>query len=198
LERGVKYFFVGGHSRVVELKPMVVVVALVGAVWAQACGGIVEIDASAGAGGRASVGVAMQSGGRAAVPVSTSTGGRSAAGGFVSVGSSEPGVSGVAAKGAELYDSSRVACSSCHAQNAAGLYGPNITSSKTAGIGAWTYPEFLNAVRRGKDRDGSDLCVSMSRFPSSVLSDQEVEDLYAFLKSKPAVDLVNKGVFCPD
>ena len=81
--------------------------------------------------------------------------------------------------------------------NAQGKEGPNITMSKTAGIGAWTYQQFHDAVRLAKDKDGTDLCVFMTKFPESEITEAGMQDLYAFIGSKPVSDVVNKGSYCP-
>jgi len=78
------------------------------------------------------------------------------------------------------------------------MYGPNITLSKTAGIGNWTFAQFSAAVRSGKDEDGTDLCASMTRFSASVIDDAAMADLYAYIKTKPINDTVASGMlFCP-
>lgn len=89
------------------------------------------------------------------------------------------------------------ACDTCHGSNAQGKEGPNITMSKTAGIGAWTYQQFHDAVRLAKDKDGTDLCVFMTKFPESEITEAGMQDLYAFIGSKPVSDVVNKGSYCP-
>jgi len=88
-------------------------------------------------------------------------------------------------------------CASCHEDDAKGFYGPNITNSMTAGIGAWTLAQFSGAVRDGKDTDGTMLCAAMSRFPAAEINDAQMSDLFAYVKSLPVSDVVNKGSFCP-
>lgn len=98
------------------------------------------------------------------------------------------------AKGTTLYSSQ---CSSCHGPDASGNQGPNITMSTTAGIGSWTYGQFYNAVRSAKNKDGTALCPFMTAFTTKDVSDCGAQDIYAFLKSKPANNTVNKGSYCP-
>jgi len=90
-----------------------------------------------------------------------------------------------------------IACPSCHGENAAGLYGRNITPSRTAGIGAWNYKQFYTALHYGTDPDGRQLCAAMPRFSESEISERGTKNLYAYLSSKPAVDTPNTGTFCP-
>ena len=101
---------------------------------------------------------------------------------------------GDATKGATLYSTQ---CATCHNADASGKEAPNITLSTTAGIGSWTYAQFYNAVRNAKDKDGTDLCVFMSKFEPKDVSDCGAQDIYAFIKSKPVNNTVNKGTYCP-
>jgi len=88
-------------------------------------------------------------------------------------------------------------CGSCHGEDAKGKEGPNITMSKTAGIGNWTYQQFHDAVRLAKDTDGTNLCVFMASFTEGEISEAQMKDLYAYVQSKPISDVVNKGTYCP-
>lgn len=72
-----------------------------------------------------------------------------------------------------------------------------MTRSRSAGIGDWSYTQFHDAVRLGKAPDGSTLCALMARFSPNDISDQGMPDLYAYLRTKPIVDVVNTGSFCP-
>jgi len=116
----------------------------------------------------------------------------SSAGMTAAAGSSATGV-GDATKGMAVW--TQQACNSCHGPAGAGDYGPNITFSTTAGIGAWTQAQFNAAVRTGVDTDGTMLCLSMTRFPS--ISDASMADLFAYLKAQPINDTKNPGTFCP-
>jgi fructose 5-dehydrogenase cytochrome subunit len=121
---------------------------------------------------------------------SGSAAGKSSAGG-------SPSTAGDPAKGAIVWAKPAVGCASCHAESAAGQYGPNITFSKTAGIGNWTLAQFTAGVREGKDTDGTLLCDSMTRFSASVISDTDMADLYAYIGTKPISDVKEQGIFCP-
>jgi cytochrome c553 len=115
----------------------------------------------------------------------------SSAAGSSAAGSSSAGT-GDAAKGNTLYGTQ---CLSCHGVGATGNQGPNITMSMTAGIGSWTYQNFHDAVRLAKDKDGTDLCIFMSKFAEKDVSETGMQDLYAYLKSLPISDTKNEGTF---
>jgi cytochrome c553 len=106
-----------------------------------------------------------------------------------------PATVGDATKGAAVWTSQ--ACASCHGENAAGNFGSNITMSMTAGIGAWSFQQFSDAMRLGKRPDGSMLCDTMSRFAVKDISDAGMADLHAYIKTKPVSDVPNKGTYCP-
>jgi len=117
------------------------------------------------------------------------------AGGGGAVGGGGSGGSDPVAKGAVVWDKQE--CASCHGADAKGFYGPNITYSMAAGIGGWTAAQFRAAVRDGKDTDGSDLCFQMTKFSAALINDAEMDDLFAYVKSKAVSDVVNQGTFCP-
>lgn len=63
---------------------------------------------------------------------------------------------------------------------------PNITPDPEAGIGRWTLAQFDNAMRNGEGPQGH----LYSAFPYdsyTLMSDQEIADLFAALKAEPAV-----------
>ena len=67
------------------------------------------------------------------------------------------------------------------------FYPPNITSSKTAGIGGWTLTQFADAMSNGEGPDGH----FYPAFPYdsyTLMSDQEIADLYSALQQVPAVE----------
>ncbi|MBI2886820.1 MAG: cytochrome c [Chloroflexi bacterium] len=64
-----------------------------------------------------------------------------------------------------------VGCSGCHGPDAGGDFGPRIASTTLA------FQEVLSQVRRPRNM--------MTAFDPSVLSDQQVRDIYAFLKGLP-------------
>ena len=67
------------------------------------------------------------------------------------------------------------------------FYSPNITSDPRYGIGNWTEAEFRRALREGKGRDGEHL-FPVFPYPSFTgMSDADIADLFAYLRSRPAV-----------
>jgi hypothetical protein len=132
-----------------------------------------------GGGGGSPVG-----GGSAGAPV----GGASAGAG----GGSAGGPAGDPIQGKTVY----AQCTACHAETAAGGLGPNITGSVAAGIGSWSEAEFTRAIREGYDRSGMKLCVLMSVYPATSMSDVQLRDLYAYLLTL-SNDTINRGSGCP-
>jgi mono/diheme cytochrome c family protein len=64
---------------------------------------------------------------------------------------------------------------------------PNISSDRAHGIGAWTEQEFANAILRGVGRSGEHLYPSFPYTSYQRMALDDVRDLYAFLKTLPAV-----------
>jgi mono/diheme cytochrome c family protein len=89
-------------------------------------------------------------------------------------------------------------CTGCHRQDLAG--GPiaagdpswaparNLTPHAT-GLAGWTYSQFVTAMREGKRPDGAALLSPMSLMMpyAQKMTDVELEALWAFLQSVPAV-----------
>ncbi len=67
------------------------------------------------------------------------------------------------------------------------FYGPNITSDKRYGIGAWSEAEFRRALRQGIGRGGEHLFPVFPYPAFTGMNDQDVADLYAYLQSRPAI-----------
>jgi mono/diheme cytochrome c family protein len=65
------------------------------------------------------------------------------------------------------------------------FYAPNITFDKTAGIGGWSEADFLRAVRDGKGAHGEFLYPAFPYTAFSGMTDQDISDLYAFLRAQP-------------
>lgn len=95
-------------------------------------------------------------------------------------------------------------CSACHmapgqddrTQLAGGLkmvspFGafitPNISSDKQYGIGGWTEAQFANAMKRGTGRNGEHLYPAFPYSSYSLLKTSDVRDLFAYMKTLPAV-----------
>lgn len=62
---------------------------------------------------------------------------------------------------------------------------PNITSDKAAGLGNWTLAQFDDAMRNGQGPDGH-LYPSFPFDSYTLMSDQEIADLFAALQAVPA------------
>jgi mono/diheme cytochrome c family protein len=106
------------------------------------------------------------------------------------------------ANGHEMFTAGN--CSACHAtpgqddrnQLAGGLklkspFGtfvtPNITSDAKYGIGGWTEAEFVDAMKRGTGRHGEHLYPAFPYASYSLMKTSDVRDLFAYLKTLPAV-----------
>jgi mono/diheme cytochrome c family protein len=95
-------------------------------------------------------------------------------------------------------------CSACHmtpgqddrTQLAGGLklkspFGtfvtPNISSDPKAGIGGWSERDFVSAMKRGVDDEGRHLYPAFPYGAYSLMKTSDVRDLFAYLKTLPAV-----------
>jgi mono/diheme cytochrome c family protein len=101
-----------------------------------------------------------------------------------------------------LYISKAAGCVGCHTESqpeappyAGGralktafgtFYGPNITPHPEAGIGRWTETDFARAIRHGERRDGSSYFPAFPYTSFTGMTQQDVSDLWAYLKSLPA------------
>ncbi len=70
------------------------------------------------------------------------------------------------------------------------FHAPNISSSPTTGIGAWTLAEFGDAMTRGVGRDGEHLYPSFPYGSYARMAPKDINDLFGFLKTLPASDVV--------
>ncbi len=68
------------------------------------------------------------------------------------------------------------------------IYGPNITPDARTGIGTWTRRDFARALRRGIRKDGGLLYPAMPYVDYTKMSDSDLDALWAYLASVPAVD----------
>jgi mono/diheme cytochrome c family protein len=64
---------------------------------------------------------------------------------------------------------------------------PNISSDPKAGIGGWTELQFVNAVKRGVGRRGEHLYPAFPYPAYSLMKTSDVRDLFAYIKTLPAV-----------
>lgn len=100
------------------------------------------------------------------------------------------------------YVSKAAGCLGCHTEEKKGavpyaggralktpfgtFYGPNITSHREAGIGAWSEADFVRALRDGRRPDGANLFPAFPYPSFTRMSDGDIRDLWAYLRSLPA------------
>lgn len=68
------------------------------------------------------------------------------------------------------------------------FYSPNITPDPKHGIGRWSKPAFVRAMRSGIARNGQQLFPTFPFDRYTYLTDEDLSDLYAYLMTRPAVD----------
>jgi mono/diheme cytochrome c family protein len=67
------------------------------------------------------------------------------------------------------------------------FYGPNITPHPQAGIGGWAFTDFQRALREGERPDGAHFFPAFPYASFSRISDADMRDLWAYLRSlKPS------------
>lgn len=72
------------------------------------------------------------------------------------------------------------------------FYAPNISSDKKNGLGGWTAEQFHRAMREGKGAKG-ELLYPVFPFPSfTKMTDQDIADLWAYLKTTPPSNQASK------
>lgn len=95
-------------------------------------------------------------------------------------------------------------CVACHTveggiENAGGhafktpfgtVYSTNLTPDETTGIGQWSFAAFERAMRHGISRDGKHLYPAFPYTAFAKISDTDMQALYAYLMSRPAVNAV--------
>ncbi|WP_157219566.1 molybdopterin cofactor-binding domain-containing protein [Flavisphingomonas formosensis] len=123
----------------------------------------------------------------------------------------KPAIAPIAFEGAGVFTSETIErgrlvaaagnCVGCHtdgasAPNAGGhalrtpfgnVYSTNITPDVETGIGAWSYPAFERAMRQGISRDGRHLYPAFPYTAFARMTDGDLQALYAYLMSQPAV-----------
>ncbi len=72
------------------------------------------------------------------------------------------------------------------------FYGPNITPDKETGIGTWSEADFKRAIRQGERRDGSHYFPAFPYPSFTGMSDTDIQDLWAFLKTVPPAKQANR------
>lgn len=68
------------------------------------------------------------------------------------------------------------------------LVGSNITQDVKTGIGSWTEEQFTRAVRQGKGKHGENLYPAMPYNAYVKISDSDMHDLWAYMKTIKPVD----------
>jgi hypothetical protein len=63
------------------------------------------------------------------------------------------------------------------------FFGPNITPDKQTGIGNWSDADFKRAIRQGERPDGSHYFPAFPYPSFTGMSDQDIQDLWAYLKT---------------
>ena len=72
------------------------------------------------------------------------------------------------------------------------LYSPNITADKETGIGTWSDEDFLRAVHEGKNKEGQHLYPAFPYTSYTLLKDDDVKAIKAYLFSLPPVHQQNR------
>lgn len=67
------------------------------------------------------------------------------------------------------------------------VFGTNITPDPKTGIGYWSLAAFKRAMREGVSRDGSHLFPAFPYNAYTELSDEDIQDLYAYLMTRPPI-----------
>ena len=73
------------------------------------------------------------------------------------------------------------------------FYGPNITPHPTAGIGKWSEANFVTALRHGERPDGANYFPAFPYPSFTKITDADMRDLFAYLKTLPASDQPSKA-----
>jgi mono/diheme cytochrome c family protein len=73
------------------------------------------------------------------------------------------------------------------------FYGPNITPHASAGIGKWTEADFVRAMRRGERPDGASYYPAFPYTSFTRITDADLRDLWAYLRSVPPSDRGNRA-----
>lgn len=96
-------------------------------------------------------------------------------------------------------------CATCHGPSLSGnntgllngtVFPPNLTPDMDTGIGSWTSALIVRALRTGVDDEGATLCSVMPRYPA--MTDEEANDIAAYLQSLTAVSNQVPESMCPD
>jgi len=77
------------------------------------------------------------------------------------------------------------------------IFTTNITPDPETGIGAWSYKAFERAMREGIHRDGRHLYPAFPYTAYAKMSDEDLQSLYAYLMTRPAVSAPNQETRLP-
>ena len=73
------------------------------------------------------------------------------------------------------------------------FFGPNITPDPQHGIGRWSEADFVRAMRMGVRPDGADLFPAFPYPSFTLISDADLRDLWAYLRTVPPSKRANKA-----
>jgi mono/diheme cytochrome c family protein len=68
------------------------------------------------------------------------------------------------------------------------FYGPNITSHKERGIGAWTEADFIRAMRDGRSPSGAHYYPTFPYTSFTNITDTDLKDMWAYVQTVPPSD----------
>ncbi len=107
-----------------------------------------------------------------------------------------------------LYLSKAAGCVGCRTDNRTGsipfaggraldtpfgtFYGPNITPHRETGLGAWTEADLRRAIRLGERPDGTHYFPAFPYPSFSGMTDTDIRNLWAYLRSLPPTDRANR------
>jgi len=72
------------------------------------------------------------------------------------------------------------------------FYGPNLTPDKATGLGSWSEADFQRAIRQGQRRDGAHYFPAFPYPSFTGMSDADLRDLWAYLRSLPPTARANR------
>lgn len=72
------------------------------------------------------------------------------------------------------------------------FYGPNITPDRARGVGAWSEADFIRAMRSGVGPGGVQLFPTFPFISFTYMTDADMRDLWAYLRTVPASDAASK------
>ncbi|MDV6372998.1 c-type cytochrome [Deinococcus arenicola] len=101
-----------------------------------------------------------------------------AAGGKADAAPTPNAAEGDAAAGTEIFAGN---CAGCHGAQGAGGIGPSLVTDE--GPKGWTLAQFTTVLREGKLPEGRELSAVMPRFTDAQLSDTQVADVLAHIKT---------------